>query len=174
MSGIIRFGHKREVPAWLAPPGTRPIRRTLMDTRSVTRPTLPSTRSLLTGAHLCDQVSALLLIEAKATRQAFLGEPVEEVMAMTQWAIKHEGEADFDTEKILLAWARKRGRGYWRTEDRRVEECGYCHGTGRVPGPFKKADEWNEEREGVECPRRKGSRIGLKALKLLSEGEVGG
>ena len=147
-----------------------------MDTRSVTRPPLPSTRAVVAGAHLCDQVSALLLIEAKTTRQVFLGEPVEEVMAMVKWALKHEGEATFatfDTKKILLAWAQKRGRGYWRTEDRRGEECGYCHGTGCVPGPFKSADEWHEEREGVECLRCKGSRIALKALKLLSEGEVG-
>jgi hypothetical protein len=122
-----------------------------MDTRSVTRPPLPYTRSILAGAHLCNQVSALLLIEPKVTRQVFLGEPVEEVMAMTEWALKHEGEAEFDPERILSAWAKKRGRGYWRTEDRRVEDCGYCHGTGWVPGPFKKADEWGEEREGVEC-----------------------
>jgi hypothetical protein len=136
-----------------------------MDTRSVTRPPLPSTRAILAGAHLCDQVSALLFVEPKVIRQAFLGEPVEEVMAMVKWALKHEGEAEFDPERILLAWARKRGRGYWKTEDRRVEECGCC--------PFKKAEEWGEEREGIQCPRCKGSRIALKALRLLSEGEVG-
>jgi hypothetical protein len=78
-----------------------------MDTRSVTRPPLPSTRSVLTGAHLCDQISALLLIEPKVTRQAFLGEPVEEVLAMVRWALKHEGEVEFDIERILLAWAQK-------------------------------------------------------------------
>jgi hypothetical protein len=145
-----------------------------MDTRSVTRPPLPSTRAVVAGAHLCDQVSALLLIDPKTTRQVFLGEPIEEVMAMVKWALKHEGEAEFDPERILLAWARKRGRGYRKTEDRRVEECGCCHGTGCVPGPFKKAEEWGEEREGIQCPRCKGSCIALKALILLSEGEVGG
>ena len=92
---------------------------------------------------------------------------------MVKWALKHEGEANIDSEKILLAWARKRGRGYWRTEDCRVEECGQCHGTGCLPGPFKKAEEWGEKRGGVECHRCKGSRIGLKALKLLSTGERG-
>ena len=145
-----------------------------MDTRSVTRPPLPSTRAILAGAHLCDQVSALLLIEPKTVRQAFLGEPVEEVMAMVKWSLKHEGEADFDFERILPAWARKRGRGYWRAEDPRVEECLQCHGTGWVPGPFKNAEEWEEEREGVQCPRCKGSCIALRALRLPSEGEVGG
>jgi hypothetical protein len=112
-------------------------------------------------------------VEPKTVRQAFLGEPVEEVMAMVKWALKHEGEAEFAPEKILPAWAKKRGRGYWRSEDRRVEECRQCHGTEWVSGPFEKADEWSEEREGVECARCKGSWIGLKALKLLSEGEVG-
>lgn len=144
-----------------------------MDTRSVTRPPLPSTRVILAGAHLCDQIAALLLVDPKAIRQAFLGEPVEEVMAMTEWALKHEGEAKFDTERILPAWAKKRARGYWRVEEPRVEECVHCHGTGWVPGPFKNAEEWDEEREGVECPCCKGSCIALIALRLLSEGEVG-
>ena len=144
-----------------------------MDARSVTRPPLPSTRAILAGAHLCDQVSALLLVESKVGRQAFLGEPVKEVLAMVEWGLKHEGEAEFDPQKILPAWERKWGRGYWRTGDRRVEECGYCHGTGWAPAPFKKGDEWGEEREGVECPRCKGSCIGLKALRLLSKGEEG-
>ena len=144
-----------------------------MDTRSVTRTAPPSTHSILAGAHLCDQIAGLLLIEPKVSRQVFLGEPVEEVLAMAEWVLKHEDKAGFDSERILLAWARKRGRGYWRAEDRRVEDCRHCQGTGWVPGPFKSADEWQEEREGVECPRCKGSRIALKALKLLSEGEVG-
>ena len=80
-----------------------------MDTRSVTRPPLPSTRAILAGAHLCDQVSALLLVEAKTTRQAFLGEPVEEVMAMVKWALMHEGEATFDPERILPPGRRSEG-----------------------------------------------------------------
>jgi hypothetical protein len=75
-----------------------------MDTRSVTRPPLASTRAVVAGAHLCDQVASLLLIEPKTIRQVFLGEPVEEVLAMTEWALKHEGEATFDPEKILPAW----------------------------------------------------------------------
>ena len=144
-----------------------------MDTRSVTRTAPPSTRSVLAGAHLCDQVAGLLLIESKVTRQVFLGEPVEEVLAMVKWSLKHEGEASFDIEKILPAWAKKRGRGYWRVEDSKLEECRCCHGTGWVPGPFKSANEWQEEREGVECPRCKGSKIALKALQMPSEGEVG-
>jgi hypothetical protein len=82
-------------------PGTRPIRRRLIDTRSVTRPPLPSTRAVVAGAHLCDQVASLLPIEPKVARQGFLREPIEEVMAMVKWALKHEGEADFNPEKIL-------------------------------------------------------------------------
>ena len=42
---------------------------------------------------------------------------------MVTWTLKHEGEAGFDSVKILPAWAQKRGRGYWRVEDRRIEEC---------------------------------------------------
>ena len=101
-----------------------------MDKVSVTRPAPPSTRSVLAGAHLCDQVAGLLLAEPKTTRQAFLGEPVEEVLAMAKWALKHEGEAEFDPKRILPGWAKKRRRGYWRVDDPRVKECGQCHGTG--------------------------------------------
>jgi len=111
------------------------------------------------------------MIEAKVARQTFLGEPVEEVLAMAEWALKHEDEAEFDAEEILPAWAEKRGRGYWRVEECRVEECRYCHGTGWTPGPFKNAEEWQEEREGVECPSCKGSCIALKALQLASNGK---
>src|SRR5918998_6385090 len=142
-----------------------------MDKVSVTRTPPPSTRSILAGAHLCDQVAGLLLVDPNVTRQVFLGEPVEEVLAMVEWALKHEGEAGFDPEKILPAWAKKRGRGYWRVEDRRVEECGYCHGSGSVLGPFKSAEEWQEKRMGVECPRCRGACIVLQALKLASNRE---
>jgi hypothetical protein len=92
-----------------------------MDGLSVTRPAHPSTHSIVAGAHLCDQIAGLLLIESKTARQVFLGEPVEEVLAMSEWALKHEGEVAFDPEKILPTWAEKRGRGYWRVEDRQVE-----------------------------------------------------
>ena len=144
-----------------------------MDGLSVTRPARPSTRSILTGAHLCDQIAGLLLIEPKTARRVFLGEPVEEVLTMAEWALKHECEAAFDPEKILPAWAQKRGRGYWRVEDRKVEECGQCHGSGSVPGPFKSSETWQEEREGVECHRCRGSCIVLKALPLASNAKQG-
>jgi len=71
-----------------------------MDGLSVTH---PSTRSILAGAHLCDQIAGLLLIEPKIARQVFLGEPVKEVLAMVEWALKHQGEAGFGPEKILPA-----------------------------------------------------------------------
>ena len=38
---------------------------------------------------------------------------------------------------------------------------------------LQESGEWGEEPEGAECPRCKCSCIALKALKLLSEGEVG-
>ncbi len=142
-----------------------------MDETSLTRPACPSTRSVVAGEHLCDQVAGLLLIEAKIARQAFLGEPVKAVLATAEWALSHEGEAEFDFQQILPAWAQKRGRGYWRIEDRWVEECGYCHGSGWVSGPFENTKEWQEEREDVECPSCKGFCIALKALELASNGE---
>ena len=95
------------------------------------------------------------------------------MLAIAKWALKHEGEAEFDSEKILPAWVQKRGRGYWRVEDRRVEDCRNCHGSGWVPGPFKNTEEWSGEREGVECLSCKGSCIALKALQLAANGQRG-
>ncbi len=61
-----------------------------MDVRSVTSPARISTASIVAGAHLCDQVASLLLIDPQIVRQVFLGEPVKEVLAMAEWALKHE------------------------------------------------------------------------------------
>jgi hypothetical protein len=36
-------------------------------------------------------VTDLLLIEPQVTRQVFLGEPVEEVLAMVKWALNMNG-----------------------------------------------------------------------------------
>ncbi len=52
---------------------------------------------------------------------------------MVKWALKYEGEATFDPVRNLPACGKKRGRGNWRTEDCRVEECGQCHRTGTRP-----------------------------------------
>ncbi len=133
-----------------------------MDTRSVTRPPLPSTRAILAGAHLCDQVSALLLIEPKTTRQAFLGEPVEEVMAMVKWVLKHEGETEFDPERILLAWARKRGRDIGRRRTAGSRNAGAVTGQGACPVPSRKPRSGARRERGFSAPA-------ARALGLLSK-----
>ena len=144
-----------------------------MDERSVTRATPHPTTRVVAGAHVCDQVAALLGIGEKAARRTFLGEAVEEVLAMVEWALSHEDEANFEAQGILTAWARKRGRGAWRTDDPRVEGCGRCHGSGWSTGPFTTAEDWGEEREGVECPACRGAGIALKPLKLAFNGRKG-
>jgi hypothetical protein len=69
---------------------------------------------------------------------AFLGEPITEVMAMTRWCVEREGP-DFDPERVLPAWAAKRGRGRWSdrpTEAARIVRAeapargGGCDGCG--------------------------------------------
>ena len=144
-----------------------------MDERSVTRHAPQPTLRVVAGAHVCDQVAALLGIGEKAARRTFLDEPVEEVLAMAEWALSHEGEAGFDLEGILIAWARKRGRGAWRTEDPWVEGCGRCHGSGWSPGPFTTVEGWGEDRQGAECPACRGAGVALKPLKLAFNGRRG-
>ena len=84
-----------------------------MDESSVTRPSQPSTRAIRADDAFCAQAAAVLLCDEEPIRQAFIGEPVEEVLAMVRWALSHEEDEGFDTEKVLTDWARKRERGAW-------------------------------------------------------------
>jgi hypothetical protein len=85
-----------------------------MDEVSVTRTSPPSTtRAIVADDAFCVQVAALLLCDEEPIRDAFIGEPVEEVLAMVRWALSHRFDEGFDTEKILTDWARKRERGAW-------------------------------------------------------------
>jgi hypothetical protein len=98
----------------MLPPGTRPIRRKLMDDRSVTRPCPPSTLAIVADEAFCDQAAALLMCEEGPICDAFIGEPVEEVLEMVRWALSHQDDEEgFDAAGVLTGWARKRGRGAW-------------------------------------------------------------
>ncbi len=135
-----------------------------MDEESVTRTVPTPEESLVAGSHLCDQVARLLGIGEKASRGAFLGEPVGVVLAMAGWALSHRGEEDFDPGAILPAWAKDRGRGAWRVEDRRVEDCENC----RDRDPRSAAHRGGRGLNG--CPACRGSGFVLKPLELLFEG----
>jgi hypothetical protein len=135
-----------------------------MDEASVTRPVPIPEESLVAGSHLCDQVARLLGVGEKASRGAFLGEPVGVVLAMAGWALSRREQEGFDPEVILPAWAKDRGRGIWRTEDRRVEDCDQC----RDRDPRSTAHRGG--RGLPSCPACRGSGFVLKPLGLLSEG----
>jgi hypothetical protein len=99
-------------------PGTWPIRRNLMDEVSVTRPSPPPTLAIVADEAFCAQVAAVLMCDEEPIHNAFIGEPVEEVLAMVRWALSHEDDEGFDTEKVLTNWAQKRERGAWSTKPR--------------------------------------------------------
>ena len=84
-----------------------------MDESSVTRPSPPSTRAIRADDAFCAQVAAVLLCDEESIYDAFIGEPVEEVLAMVRWALSHEDDEGFDPTKVLPDWARKRERGAW-------------------------------------------------------------
>ena len=85
-----------------------------MDERSVTCPSPPSTLTIVADESFCAQVAALLMCDERPIRDAFVGEPAEEVLEMVRWAIKHQqDEEGFDAAEVLTAWAKKRGRGAW-------------------------------------------------------------
>jgi hypothetical protein len=93
----------------------------LMDETRITRPSSPSTRAIVANEDFCKQVAALLLCDRGPIHDAFIGEPVEEVLEMVRWALKHEDDEEFDPAKVLTSWAKKRGRGAWSGRPRRPE-----------------------------------------------------
>ena len=92
-----------------------------MDEARITRPSSPSTRTIVADENFCQQVAALLLCDRARIHDAFMGEPAEEVLEMARWAISHEGDEGFDTAEVLTSWAKKRGRGVWSGRPRRPE-----------------------------------------------------
>jgi hypothetical protein len=91
-----------------------------MDGTSVTRPSPPSTKAITADEAFCRQVAALLLCEEAPVRDAFIGEPAEEVLEMVRWALSHEDDEGFDTAEVLTTWAKKRGRGAWSSRSPRT------------------------------------------------------
>ncbi len=97
-----------------------------MDEVSVTRGAPSSTKAIVADEAFCAQVAALLLCDEGPVRDAFIGEPAEEVLEMVRWALRHEDDEGFDPAVVLTAWAKKRGRGAWngRTSPRRRDGDG--------------------------------------------------
>ena len=93
-----------------------------MDENSVTRPSPPSTKAIVADEGFCKQAAALLLCDQGPIHDAFIGEPVEEVLEMVRWALSHENDEGFDAAEVLTAWARKRGRGAWTNRPRPLEQ----------------------------------------------------
>ncbi len=121
--------------------------------------------ALIASSHLCDQVAFLLGVSGKVSRRAFLGEPVTLVLGMAEWILSRSGEEGFDAEFLLPGWAKCRGRGMWREEDRRVERCVYCVAGSAANG---KRAETRGGRTGPmgECTCCRGSGVRLKPLDL--------
>jgi hypothetical protein len=92
-----------------------------MDEARITRPFPPSTREIVANEDFCGQVAALLMCDPAPIHDAFIGEPVEEVLEMVRWALSHEDDEGFDTAEVLASWAKKRGRGAWSGRPRRPE-----------------------------------------------------
>jgi hypothetical protein len=53
------------------------------------------------------------MCDEEPVRDAFIGEPVEEVLAMVRWALSHQDDEGFDPAVVLTDWALKRKRGVW-------------------------------------------------------------
>ncbi len=93
-----------------------------MDEASVTRAPESPTRAIVADEAFCAQAAAVLLCDPEPIQDAFIGEPVEEVLEMVRWALKHEGDPGFDAARALPSWARRRGRGRWRRDRRQDGE----------------------------------------------------
>ena len=96
-----------------------------MDEVSVTRTSPPSTKAIVADGGICRQIAALLLRDPGPIHDAFVGEPVEEVLEMTRWALSHEDDEGFDAALVLTSWAKKRGREAWSGRSRLPERDPY-------------------------------------------------
>ena len=108
-----------------------------MDERSVTRPAPIPTVSIVADGAFCAQVAAILMCDEQPIRDAFIGEPAEEVLQMVRWALSHQQddeEEGFDAAQVLTAWAKKRGRGAW---------------SGRAPEPSLTMENLNGKLAGA-------------------------
>jgi hypothetical protein len=86
-----------------------------MDEVSVTRSSPSPTRAIVADDAFCAQAAAVLMCDEEPMHNAFIGEPVEEVLEIVRWALSHEEDEGFDVAKILTTWAQKRKRGVWST-----------------------------------------------------------
>jgi hypothetical protein len=77
-----------------------------MDEARITRPSPPSTRTIVADEGFCGQVAALLMCDRVPIHDAFIGEPVEEVLEMVRWALSHEDDEGFDPAEVLTSWAK--------------------------------------------------------------------
>jgi hypothetical protein len=137
-----------------------------MDAVSVTRPSPPSTKAIVADEGLCRQVAALLLCEPGPIHDAFVGEPVEEVLEMVRWTLSHEDDEGFDTAQVLTSWARKRGRGAWSGRPQRPErDVRDARGVGLkgVLGGF--ARPWSS---GGERPTEEHSSVGCGTRQSIA------
>ncbi len=100
-----------------------------MDGSSVTRAPASPTRAIVADEAFCKQAAVVLLCDPEPIQIAFLGEPVEEVLEMVRWALRHEQDPGFDAARALPNWARRRGRGAWRVDRRDGATAG---GNGRA------------------------------------------
>jgi hypothetical protein len=89
-----------------------------MDEASVTRAPASPTRAIVADEAFCGQAVAVLMCDPAPIRDAFIGEPVEEVLEMVRWVLRHEHDPGFDAARALCNWARRRGRGAWRADRR--------------------------------------------------------
>ncbi len=116
-----------------------------MDEVSVNRTAQPSTKTIVADEAFCAQVAALLFCDRGPIHDAFIGEPVEEVLEMVRWALSHEDDEGFDAAEVLTAWAKKRGRGAW--SDRPSQRTPDGDGTERLAVAL--ARMWTEHPESL-------------------------
>jgi hypothetical protein len=85
----------------------------------------PSTCSIRAGLYIADQAAALLSVDWRVCREAFLNRPIKQVLAVTEWVLRHQEDKGFDPEAIILGWHRNRRR------EAKTLPCADCGGRFR-------------------------------------------
>ena len=63
--------------------------------------------------HLADRVAAFLQVDWDVCRRAFYREPEHRVWGVVQWVLRHRDLADYDRERMIEWWARRRRAGLY-------------------------------------------------------------
>jgi hypothetical protein len=83
----------------------------------------PQKPPTVADAAFCELVARDMGVKVSAARTAFMGEPTARVKGVVEWAMDRSEDPE-ERSRMVVAWARKRGCGAFRSDDEYVSLAG--------------------------------------------------